>query len=89
MKNFINNSIPSLLRYGLLLKDIMEASPEGHEDLETIPHVIDVIKALVADTESRVTSAKQKVELWHYNSNLVFKNREIIIVSCGSPVDVA
>ena len=29
-----------------------------------------------------MTSAKQKVELWRYNSNLVFKNGEVI-VSCG------
>lgn len=82
MKNFINRPIPRLLRYELLLRGIMDESPPGHEDLETIPHVIDVIKALGKDTEPGVTSAKQKVELWRYNSNLVFKNGEVI-VSCG------
>ena len=82
MKNFINRPIPRLLRYELLLRGIMEESPPAHEDLETIPHVIEVIKALGKDTEPGVTSAKQKVELWRYNSNLVFKNGEVI-VSCG------
>jgi len=45
----------------------MEESPEGHDDLETIPQVIDVIKALDKETEPGVTSAKQKVELRRYN----------------------
>ncbi|KAF8626558.1 hypothetical protein AX15_004807 [Amanita polypyramis BW_CC] len=78
MKNFINRPIPRLLRYELLLKGIMEVSPEGHEDLESIPQVIDVIKALGKDAEPGVTSAKQKVELWRYNSSLIFKYGEVI-----------
>ena len=60
----------------------MEESPEGHEDLETIPRVIDVIEALGKETELGVILAKQKAELWRYNSNLVFKDGDII-VSCG------
>ncbi|KIL64636.1 hypothetical protein M378DRAFT_186692 [Amanita muscaria Koide BX008] len=75
MKNFINMPIPRLLRYELLFKTIMEeTTEEGHEDLETITHVIDVIKALGKDTEPGVVSAKQKVELCKYNANLVFKH---------------
>lgn len=79
MKNFINRPIPRLLRYELLLKGIAEASIAGHEDIDTIPHIIDVIKALGKETEPGVTSAKQKVELWRYNSNLVFKPGESIV----------
>ncbi|PFH46667.1 hypothetical protein AMATHDRAFT_69289 [Amanita thiersii Skay4041] len=77
MKTFINRPIPRLLRYELLLKGIMEETPPGHEDLDAIPQVIDVIKTLGKDTEPGVTSAKQKVELWQYNSNLVFKHGEV------------
>ncbi|KAF8638446.1 hypothetical protein AX17_002203 [Amanita inopinata Kibby_2008] len=77
MKNFINRPIPRLLRYELLLKGIMEESQPGHEDLEAIPQVIDVIKTLGKDTEPGVTSAKQKVELWQYNANLLFKHGEV------------
>ena len=73
--------IPQLLRYELRLRTIMEESPEGHEDLKMIPRVIGVIKALCKDIEPGLTSAKQKVKLWHYNSNLVFKNGAVI-VSC-------
>jgi hypothetical protein len=86
MKNFINRPIPRLLRYELLLKGILEETPPDHEDVETIPHVIDVIKALGKETEPGVTSAKQKVELWRYNSNLVFKTGESIVrtvILCG------
>lgn len=79
MKNFINRPIPRLLRYELLLRSILEETPDGHEDIDSIPHVIDVIKALGKETEPGVTSAKQKVELWIYNSNLVFKAGESIV----------
>ena len=79
MRNFINRPIPRLLRYELLLKGIMDESPPGHDDLETIPNVIDVIKALGKETEPGVFSAKQKVEVWKYNANLEFKPGEYIV----------
>ncbi|RDB18445.1 Rho1 guanine nucleotide exchange factor 1 [Hypsizygus marmoreus] len=78
MKSFINRPIPRLLRYELLLKGILDETPPGHEDIEAIPQVIDIIKALGKETEPGVFSAKQKVELWRYNSNLVFKPGEAI-----------
>ncbi|KAI0714198.1 Dbl-like domain-containing protein [Cerioporus squamosus] len=78
MKNFINRPIPRLLRYELLLKNILDETPEGHEDRDYIPQVLDVIKALGKETEPGVVSAKQKVEVWRYNSNLVFKGGEYI-----------
>lgn len=81
MKNFINRPIPRLLRYELLLKGIMDETEPGHEDLETIPNVIDVIKTLGKESEPGVASAKQKVELWRYNSNLQFNKGENV-VSC-------
>ncbi|KAF5362320.1 hypothetical protein D9756_002193 [Leucocoprinus leucothites] len=76
MKNFINRPIPRLLRYELLLKDIMHNSPEGHEDHADIPNVVDAIKSLGKETEPGVQDAKTKVELWRYNANLVFKHGE-------------
>lgn len=79
MKNFINRPIPRLLRYELLLKGIMEETPAGHDDHESIPQVIDVIKALGKESEPGVFSAKQKVEVWRYNANLVFKPGEAIV----------
>lgn len=79
MKNFINRPIPRLLRYELLLKNILEETPPGHDDLDTIPAVLDVIKGLGKETEPGVVSAKQKVELWRYNSGLVFKAGENIV----------
>lgn len=78
MKNFINRPIPRLLRYELLLKGILEETPQGHEDIFSIPEVIENIKSLGKESEPGVTSAKQKVELWRYNSNLVFKHGETI-----------
>ncbi|KAG8961323.1 hypothetical protein FRC03_005538 [Tulasnella sp. 419] len=78
MKAFAYRPIPRLLRYDLLMKGIMEASPPGHEDHDAIPQVLDIIKDLGKATEPGVTTAKQKVELWGYNANLVFKPGEAI-----------
>jgi hypothetical protein len=79
MKSFINRPIPRLLRYELLLQGILKETPAGHEDLETIPAVLDVIKGLGKETEPGVVSAKQKVELWRYNAGLVFKPGEYVV----------
>lgn len=57
----------------------MEASPPNHEDRDTIPQVLEVIKDLGKATEPGVGSAKQKVELWRYHANLVFKPGEIVV----------
>ncbi|KAG1747883.1 CNH domain-containing protein [Suillus paluster] len=78
MKSFINRPIPRLLRYELLLKGIMDETPAGHEDREAIPQVLEIIKALGKETEPGVQSAKQKVQLWCYNSNLQFKPNEFV-----------
>lgn len=78
MKSFINRPIPRLLRYELLLKGILEEAPEGHEDRDAIPELLEVIKALGKETEPGVSSAKQKVELWKYNTHLVFKPGESV-----------
>lgn len=79
MKSFINRPIPRLLRYELLLKGIMDETPAGHEDLESIPNVIEVIKALGKETEPGVQESKQKVEVWRYNANIQFKAGESIV----------
>lgn len=78
MKSFINRPIPRLLRYELLLKGIMDETPAAHEDREAIPQVLEIIKALGKETEPGVQSAKQKVQLWCYNSNLQFKPNEFV-----------
>ena len=79
MKNFVNRPIPRLARYELLLKGIKEASPDSHEDQESIPQVIEVTKSLLRETQPGVASAEQKVELWRYNANLVFKPGEAVV----------
>lgn len=82
MKNFINRPIPRLLRYELLLKGILDETPSMHDDRREIPNVLEVIKSLGKDTEPGVVSSKQKVELWKYNSNLVYKPGESVV--CAS-----
>jgi hypothetical protein len=67
------------LRYELLLKEILSETPSYHEDRSAINPVIDLIKALGKETEPGVISSKQKVELWKYNSNLVFKSGEYVV----------
>lgn len=79
MKNFIYRPIPRLLRYDLLLKAILDDTPPGHEDRDAIPEVLEIIKSIGKDTEPGVQSAKQKVQLWCYHANLVFKSGESVV----------
>lgn len=78
MKAFINRPIPRLLRYELLLKEILGQTPLYHDDRNAIPEVIDLISSLARETQPGVESAKQKVELWRYHSNLIFKTGEAV-----------
>jgi len=79
MKNFINKPVSHPLPYELLSKNILEETPLRHDDLDTIPAVLDVIQGLGNETEPGVVSAKQKEELRRYNANLVFKVGENIV----------
>ncbi|TDL23713.1 Dbl domain-containing protein [Rickenella mellea] len=78
MKTFVNRPIPRLLRYELLLAGILAETPANHEDRDTIPQAIEIIKALGKETQPGVKAAEEKVELWRYNQNLVFKPGEAI-----------
>lgn len=61
----------------------MEETPPGHEDLHLIPKAIDVLKALEKEIEPRVFAARQKVEVWRYHADLVFKPGESIVRGLG------
>lgn len=82
MTHFIYRPIPRLLRYELLLKGILDNAPPGHEDKSAIPNVIEILKSIGKDTEPGVTSAKQKVDLWKFNSSIVFKPGEHFVSFC-------
>jgi RHO1 GDP-GTP exchange protein 1/2 len=79
MKAFINRPIPRLLRYQLLMESVLKETPSDHEDRTAIPQLLEVIKALGKETEPGVASAEQKVEVWRYNSNLVFKPGDHVV----------
>jgi hypothetical protein len=79
MKGFINRPIPRLLRYELLLKEILGQTPLHHDDRSSIPEVIELISSLARETQPGVESAKQKVELWKYHSNLIFKTGDAVV----------
>jgi len=79
MKNFVHRPVARLARYELLLSAILKDSPHSHEDKETIPQVQEVLKVLLKETETGVTTAKDRVEIWQYNENLVFKPGEAIV----------
>lgn len=79
MKNFIHRPVARLARYELLLHTILKETPAGHEDRETIPQCQEVLKSLLKETETGVDSAKERVEIWRYNQNLVFKPGEAVV----------
>ena len=81
MKNFVHRPVARLARYELLLTSILKETPPGHEDRETIPQTLDVLRTLLKETNTGVKSANERVEIWRYNQNLVFKPGEAIV--CG------
>jgi hypothetical protein len=60
-ERIIDRPIPHLLRYGLILKGIMDKSPPEHEDHDEIPDVVGVIKPLGKGTEPGVRSARSRL----------------------------
>jgi hypothetical protein len=54
-------------------------STGGHEDHESIPQVTEVTKSLLRETQPGVASAEQRVKLWQYHANLVFKPGEAVV----------
>lgn len=57
----------------------MAESAPGHDDHVEIPRVIDVIESLWKDIGPEVQNAKAKVEVWKYNSTLVFKENGAVV----------
>ncbi|EJD07469.1 Dbl domain-containing protein [Fomitiporia mediterranea MF3/22] len=78
MKNFVHRPVARLARYELLLGTILKETPPNHEDRETIPQTLEVLKSLLKETNTGVKSANERVEIWRYNQNLVFKPGEAI-----------
>jgi RHO1 GDP-GTP exchange protein 1/2 len=76
MKAFVLRPVPRINRYQLLLRTMLRATPPDHEDQDTIPRLLEAIRALERDTEPGVEDAKQKVQLWEYSSKLIFKPGE-------------
>ena len=79
MKDFVFRPIPRLLRYVLLLEEVVKVLPEGHEDIEAIPPLCEFLKSLAKATQAGVATAEKKVELWNYHANLVFKPGEAVV----------
>jgi hypothetical protein len=75
----LNRPIRRLLQYQQLMESVLVETPENHQDRDEIPQLLEVVKALHKDTEPGVASAEQKVEVWRYNSNLVFKQGEQVV----------
>lgn len=71
--HFINRPIPRLLRYNLLLADILKSLQEVsdvHPDIETIPQVMELIGLLGKATQKGVAVNESKVELWTFHHSL-------------------
>ncbi|ODO05898.1 hypothetical protein I350_04959 [Cryptococcus amylolentus CBS 6273] len=72
--HFINRPIPRLLRYNLLLADILkclkETKPADDSDIDQIPQVMEVIADLGKATQKGVAVNEAKVELWGFQKTL-------------------
>ena len=74
INHYIYRPIARLLRYPLLLKDILAAQeavgPPDHPDIDTIPQIIDLIDNLAKAGQKGVAVNQSKVELWHMKTTL-------------------
>lgn len=72
--HFINRPIPRLLRYNLLLADILKSTSEAghinHPDIDTIPQAMEIIGDLGKATQKGVAVNESKVELWTFQHSL-------------------
>jgi hypothetical protein len=71
--HFIYRPVPRLLRYNLLLENILEAQKAqdlAHPDVETIPQVMELIADLGRATQKGVAVNNAKVELWTFQHSL-------------------
>lgn len=79
MKSFVHRPVGKLPRYDLFLSTILKDTPSGHEDRESIPQTQEVLRALTKETDAGIKSANERVEIWRYNQNLVFKQGEAVV----------
>ncbi|KAL7421168.1 Rho guanine nucleotide exchange factor [Cryptotrichosporon argae] len=77
--HFIHRPVARLLRYPLILKDILESlqatGPDDHPDLEAIPQVLELIADLGRATQKGVAVNEAKVDLWKYQDSLVDRSK--------------
>jgi hypothetical protein len=79
MKALVNCPISHLMQYRLLIESLPKKTPTEAQDWLRILQLLGLIDALEKETKPRVASAEQKVEVWRYNSNLVFKPGEQVV----------
>lgn len=74
INHFTYRPVPRLLRYRLLLPPILETlkatGPPDHDDIETIPQVMELIDQLAKATQKGVAVNEAKVELWQFEHSL-------------------
>lgn len=72
--HYIYRPIPRLLRYNLLLADILKSTtavgPPNHPDIDTIPQAMEIIGDLGKATQKGVAVNESKVELWTFQHTL-------------------
>ncbi len=79
IQTFIHLPIPHLLRYEVLLMNVLQETPDNHTDVIFIPQIIEVLRALGEGTETSIASTTKKAELLRYHCNIVFKPGEAIV----------
>ena len=84
IKYFIYKPIPRLARYELLLKSILAATSEDHEDKTLLPPVIKAVHDLLQRTEFGLATSKGKVDAWKA-AQVIFADGVEISVRCLFP----
>ncbi|KIY43799.1 hypothetical protein FISHEDRAFT_52705 [Fistulina hepatica ATCC 64428] len=82
---YLNRPITRLPRLTLVLETVLKCTPEGHEDLETIPTVISILSDCVRRSQPGISSSEDKANCWSISQSLIFRRGELIDMNTSDP----
>lgn len=83
IRSFINRPIPRLLKYELILKNMLQDTPQDHPDQFDLSQVCDILRDLGIASQHGAVASKRKVDLWRYSADLVFNSGDYVDLDLG------
>ena len=79
IRSFINRPIPRLLKYELILKNMLNDTPPGSTDHADLGQICDILRDLGISSQHGAAASERKVFLWRYTADLVFQPGDHVV----------